>query len=163
MRSSEIDADRRLWDLPRERSKNDRQHAIPLSSQAWKIVQAMPHIAGCPFVFSADGRGPIVGWAKAKTRLSAKAGLVEADWRLHDLRRSSAAGMQRIGVPVPVIEKALNHQSGTFRGIVGVYQTHDYRDEIGTALERWGDHVERTITGKPAAVVPLRRGSRLTP
>jgi integrase len=153
---SEIDEDRRLWILPSERAKNGRAHVLPLSSQAWAVIDAVPRLAGCPSVFSIDGRTPIIGWAKAKARLSAKAGLDEKSWRLHDVRRTAAAGMQRLGIAVPVIEKALNHVSGTFRGIVGTYQTHDYADEVCVALQRWGDHVERLVGGKPAKVVKLR-------
>jgi integrase len=107
-------------------------------------------------VFTADGRGPIIGWAKAKTRLSAKAGVGETSWRLHDLRRTAAAGMQRLGISIPVVEKALNHQSGVFRGIVSTYQTHDYADEIRIALQKWADRVEEIVGGKPAKVVALR-------
>jgi integrase len=159
---SEIDADRRAWILPSERSKNGREHAIPLSSQAWKIVQAMPRFSGCGFVFTADGRGPIVGWAKAKTRLSAKAGIPEEIWRLHDVRRCVAAGMQKLGTPVAVVEKALNHTSGTFRGIVGVYQTHDYADEIRVALQRWADRVDDLVSDRPRRpnVTRLHAGAR---
>ena len=65
--------------------------------------------------------------------------------------------MQRLGVSLPVIEKVLNHISGTFRGIVGVYQTHDYADEVRIALQKWADHVERVVGGKPAEVVKLRQ------
>jgi integrase len=155
MRWSELDEERRLWTLPNERSKNAREHTIPLSSQAWAIIQSMSRFAGCDYVFSADGRGPIAGWAKAKTRLSAKAGIAEESWRLHDLRRTCASGMAKLGTSVPVIEKALNHISGTFRGIVGVYQTHDYADEIAIALQRWGNQVAQLTDGKPAKVIPL--------
>jgi integrase len=156
IRFSEIDEERRLWILPSERSKNAREHAIPLSSQAWAIIQSMPRFAGCDYVFTADGSRPVTGWDKAKMRLSAKAGIAEKSWRLHDLRRTAASGMQRLGVPVPVIEKALNHQSGVFRGIVGTYQTHDYADQVRIAFERWADHVEALVSGKPAKVVNLR-------
>jgi hypothetical protein len=38
--------------------------------------------------------------------------------------------------------------SGTFRGIVGVYQTHDYRDEVRDALQRWATHIEGLVSGK---------------
>jgi integrase len=153
---SEIDEARQVWVLPAARSKNAREHAIPLSSQAWAIIQAVPRFAGCDYVFTADGRGPINGWAKAKTRISAKADIVEESWRLHDLRRSTAAGMQKLGVSVPVVEKALNHQSGVFRGIVSTYQTHAYADEVRIALQKWGNHVEQLVTGKSAKVVSLR-------
>ena len=157
MRWSELDRERRLLMLPRERSKNRRPHNIPLSSQAWRIIEAMPHIADCDFVFTADGTKPVTGWDKAKVRISAKAGIAADSWRLHDLRRSCASGMQRLGISVPVIEKALNHISGTFRGIVGVYQTHDYADEVRIALQKWSDHVARIIGAKPADVVKLRQ------
>jgi integrase len=157
----EIDEPRRLWVLPATRSKNGREHLIPLSSQAWALIQAQPRIAGCPYVFSADGRGPVVGFAKAKTRISAKAGLEESSWRLHDLRRTCAAGLQRLGISVSVIEKALNHQSGVFRGIVSTYQTHDYAEEIRVALQRWSNYVEELAADRPSqTVVPMRRRRR---
>jgi integrase len=152
----EIDEERRVWVLPRARSKNGRPHAIPLSSQAWAIIRNMPRFADCDYVFTADGCAPVIGWAKAKSRISLKAGIAEESWRLHDLRRSVAAGMARLGTSVPVIEKALNHQSGVFRGIVSTYQTHDYADEIHIALQRWGDHVEQIVGGRPAKVIKLR-------
>ena len=62
-------------------------------------------------------------------------------WRLHDLRRTLASGMQKLGVALPVTEKILNHVSGSFGGIVGVYQTHDYADEKRRALDAWGGFV----------------------
>jgi hypothetical protein len=64
--------------------------------------------------------------------------------------------MQKLGVSVPVIEKALNHISGTFRGIVGVYQQHDYVDEVRIGLQRWADRVEEIAGGKPGKVLTLR-------
>ena len=78
-------------------------------------------------------------------------------WVLHDVRRTAASGMQRLGTPVEVIEQVLNHRSGTFRGIVGVYQRHDYIDERRTALQRWADFVEQLVSGeKRETVVPMR-------
>ena len=155
MRRSELD-EGGTWTLPRERSKNRRPHKLVLPSQVRAIVAAMPVIAGCDFVFTADGKRPVTGWDKAKVRISAKAGIAAETWRLHDLRRTAASGMQKLGTQVPVIEKALNHISGTFRGIVGVYQTHDYADEVRIALQRWADRVDEIVGGKPAKVVKLR-------
>jgi integrase len=152
----EVDEDRRLWTLPAGRTKNAREHAIPLSAQAWALIEARPRFASCPFVFSADGKRAVNNWDEIKRRISAKARVAADSWRLHDLRRTAASGMQKLGVSVPVIEKALNHVSGTFRGIVGVYQTHDYADEVRIALQKWADRVEEIVGGKPAKVVKLR-------
>jgi integrase len=153
----EIDEERQLWTLPAARTKNAREHEIPLSSQTWALIEARPRFADCPFVFSVDGRRPVNNWDKVKRRISTRAGLTANDWRLHDLRRTCASGMQKLGVSVPVIERALNHASGTFRGIVGTYQTHDYADEVRIALQKWADRVEEIVGGKPAKVVALRR------
>jgi integrase len=155
-RRSELDKDG-TWTLPRERSKNRRPHKISLPSQARAIIAAMPLIADCDFVFTADGKRPVTGWDKAKVRISNKAGIPADSWRLHDLRRTCASGMQRLGTSVPVIEKTLNHVSGTFRGIVGTYQQHDYADEIRVALQRWADHVDEVVDGKPSRAVKLGR------
>jgi integrase len=152
---SELD-ERWIWLLPAERSKNGLAHSIPLSTQAQAILMKQPRIDGSGYVFTLDGYTAIRGWEKVKTRLSEKVGIAAASWRLHDLRRTCASRMQKLGVPVPVIESALNHTSGTFRGIVGVYQQHDYADEICVAFQKWGDHVERLVEGKPAKVIALR-------
>jgi hypothetical protein len=70
---------------------------------------------------------------------------------LHDVRRSVATGMARIGISIPVIEKVLNHQSGTFAGIVGTYQHHDFADEKREALEKWASHLMTVVA--PAKAV----------
>jgi integrase len=152
---SELDLDRRLWTLPGSRTKNGYELIVPLSAQAIEVLGALPH--SCEFVFTADGRRPVSGWGCAKKRISMKAGIDAGSWRLHDLRRTAASGMQKLGTGVHVVERALNHVSGSFRGITGVYQTHDYADEVAVAHQRWGDHVARLVGGGPAKVVRLRR------
>jgi len=62
-------------------------------------------------------------------------------WTFHDLRRTLVSGMARLGIPLHVIEKVVNHTSGTFAGVVSVYQRHSFSDEKRQALERWAQHV----------------------
>jgi len=65
--------------------------------------------------------------------------------------------MQYLGVRVEVIERALNHVSGSFGGVSGTYQRDPMTDEVRAALERWASHIEGIISGKAAAkVLPLR-------
>src|SRR5262249_41899005 len=154
MEWSEIDD--RIWTLPAERSKNGCKHEVPLSPQAWALIEARPRFAGCSYVFSTDGKGPVNSWGKVKRRISTRTEIAAETWRLHDLRRTAATGMQKLGVQVPVIEKALNHQSGVFRGVAGIYPRHDYADDIRIALQRWADRVDEIVSGKPAKVVKLR-------
>ncbi len=97
------------------------------------------------------------GFGKLKARLDKACGV--ADWTLHDLRRTAASGMARLGVSLPVIEKVLNHVSGSFAGVVGIYQRHDFAEEKRKALELWGNHVAAVVGDRPvkATVVGLRR------
>jgi len=78
------------------------------------------------------------------------------DWTLHDLRRTMASGLQRLGVRLEVTEAVLNHKSGSTGGIVGVYQRHDYAAEKRDALARWADYVDALVSGTKANVVTLR-------
>ncbi len=73
------------------------------------------------------------------------------------MRRTVASGMARLGVALPVIEKCLNHISGSFAGIVGVYQRHTFKDEKRAAFDVWAQHVEVIVSGRQSAnVVSLR-------
>jgi integrase len=142
MQWDEIDIRARLWTLPRERVKNDRRHEVPLSPQAMAIIQNLPRISD-RFVFSLNAEAPLNGFGKNKDRIDALSGV--GDWVVHDLRRTAASGMARLGVSLAVIEKVLNHVSGSFAGIVGVYQRHEFAEEKRQALEKWAEYVERLV------------------
>jgi integrase len=161
MRWEELDLDARLWTLPPARTKNNQPHEVPLSKAALAVLQNVPRIASSPFVLTTNGgASPASGYSKNKRRLDA---LLPADmppWRLHDLRRSCASGLARLGINLPVIEKVLNHSSGSFAGIVGVYQKHSFADEKRAALEAWGSFVTAVVEGKPASKVVRLRGKR---
>ncbi len=71
-------------------------------------------------------------------------------WTIHDLRRTAASGMVGLGVRIETVEKILNHTSGSFRGIVAVYQKYDFASEKRAALDPWGAHVA-ALPAPPAA------------
>ena len=69
-------------------------------------------------------------------------------WVTHDLRRTTATGLQKLKVPLEVTEAILGHVSGSRAGIVEIYQKHDYAPEKRAALEAWGAHVMALVEGK---------------
>jgi integrase len=154
---SEIDEKQRLLIIPKERSKNRQAHTVPLSPQTWSIVEAQLRTG--PYVFSVNGRTPVQNFTRIKSRLRAKLGFNE-HWQPHDLRRSVASGLQRLGYGAELIEAILGHRSGVFRGIASVYQRHSFDVEKRTALEAWGRHIERLVSGKPANIVALGKRRR---
>ncbi|MFZ3328271.1 MAG: integrase arm-type DNA-binding domain-containing protein [Methylocella sp.] len=153
----EIDFDAKLWTLPAARAKNSTKYQIPLSDAAVKILRAMPRIAGSDLVFTLSGRVPIRGFHNVKTRIDA---LMPAgpSWTLHDLRRTFASGCARLGIAVHVVEAALNHRSGSIRGIAAIYNRYSYDVEKRAAMQAWARHVQAVVGGEAQAnVVELAR------
>ena len=83
-----------------------------------------------------------------------------APWRIHDLRRTCASGLQKIGINVAVTEAILGHKGGTFKGIVSVYQTHDYFEEKRAALQMWANRVDALVKGEGAGAKVVQLGRR---
>jgi integrase len=145
MRWAELDFDARLWSLPAERVKNGRLHIVPLSKPVLDILAALPRLGH--FVLTTDGRTASNNFTINKRRLDALLPPDMPPWRMHDLRRTVASGLAKLGVNLPVIEKVLNHVSGSFAGIVGVYQHHDFACEKRAALDAWAAHVMAVVAG----------------
>jgi integrase len=135
---SEVDLGRKLLVLPPARTKNSRQHEVPLSSQALAILERLPRRDSSDFLF---GRRGFSTWAVDKAKLDARAGI--ADWHLHDLRRTCATMLGELGVLPHVIENALNHVSGHKAGVAGVYNKSKMSDAVREALQQWADWLER--------------------
>jgi integrase len=79
-------------------------------------------------------------------------------WVLHDLRRTAATGMARLNFPPHVVDKVLNHVSGTIRGVAAVYNRFEYLEERRAALEAWGRYVQNVVAPAPTNVVTFRGG-----
>lgn len=167
---SELDLDAGAWMLPGDRTKNSRDHRIPLAHQAVAILDRRAIAAikvglgykDSDLVFSTTGTTSPSGFSKAKRALDARMqeilGPKFKPWRVHDLRRTCATGMEHLGVDLRVIEAALNHVSGTKAGIVGVYQRAEHREAVRAAFEAWDTRiVELTGQERPSNVVSLSR------
>jgi integrase len=153
----ELSEDRSTWTLPASRAKNGRTHVVPLSPAAQELIASVRVIGGA-FIFTTDGVTHAAGWSKIKLRVDARMNeLARAEnatvppWVTHDLRRTCATGLQKLGVRLEVTEAVLNHASGTRAGIVGVYQRHQYSAEKREALDQWSAHVEKIVSGQLTA------------
>lgn len=140
MKDSELNATRAEWTIPGERAKNGERHTVPLSPPALAELATVKRIGKNGLVFTTSGTAIFAGHHKAKARLDAEIQF-NAPWRLHDIRRTVATGMARLGEPVPVVEALLNHKSGTRAGVAGIYNRHEYEDEMELAALAWGRFV----------------------
>jgi len=138
----ELDLARRIWTIPKSRTKNAKGHIVHLSDQSVAVLKWANQRG--PLVFSLLGAKPFQEFSRAKRRLDHLSGVT--GWRLHDLRRTCVSGMARLGIAPHVADKILNHQSGTISGVAAVYQRHDFLAERQEALERWGTHVASIVS-----------------
>lgn len=144
MRWSQIDLARKTWTIPPALAKNHREHVLPLSDGAMAILDMAPRLSD-ERVFPARNNDThaISGFTRAKLRFDKLSGVTE--WTIHDLRRTVATGLAQLGVAPHVIERVLNHISGTFAGVAGVYNRFQYHPEMRAALESWDKHVHNLI------------------
>jgi integrase len=126
------------------RTKNGEPQNIPLSTATAIVIQRLPRIANSERVFTTNGKTSVSGWSRAKRNLDDLSKI--KNWRIHDLRRTVATGLQRLGVNLQTIEAVLGHTSGSRGGVVGVYQRHSFDAEKRAALDAWGEHV-RSLVG----------------
>jgi integrase len=141
--------------LPRERTKNGRAHAVPLSPQALAVLDGQPQRVGREFVFG-QGQNGFGGFAAAKKRLDKASGVT--GWTLHDLRRTAATKMADLGVQPHVIEACLNHASGHKAGVSGIYNRSAYTEERRSAMLLWDNRI-RVLLSRAAStnVTALKR------
>lgn len=139
MRWQEIELRKGLWVVPQDRNKSGRSNIVTLSRCAARLIIRAPKREECELVFTTNGNTAFSGFSKGKSRLDALSGV--KDWRLHDLRRTIAVGMQRLGVLPAVIEIVLNHENPIGSEIAGIYQRYRYETEVRAALLQWSRHL----------------------
>jgi integrase len=159
MTRAELD-DESMWTIPGNRTKNHRPFSLPLPQLTLDVIASAPHV-GDSYVFTVNGRKPLSDFSGLKHELDAKmaeiAGKPVAAWRLHDLRRTFASNLAALGVALPVVERLLNHVSGSFAGVAGIYQRYEFQPEKTEALARWAAHLQGLVSGKGDNVTELAR------
>jgi integrase len=123
-------------------NKSSRQHTLWLPSLARALVGSGQ---ARDLVFPGTN-GKISGFSKMKRRLDAVAGV--NDWRLHDLRRSAATGMQTAGVPNAIVQAVLNH---AVPGVGGVYLKSELEQQKRDALATWDGVLARIVSARGVA------------
>lgn len=152
---SEFDFANRVWTLPGERTKNGREHRVPLSDQVTAILEKLPKIKSeAGYLFTVSGDVPCSNLSRLKRRLDAEAlaelrkidpeisGLVP--WRQHHMRHTLKTWMQRARIPKDVRNAVQNHYDGDMDELYGHYS---FEKEKRDALERWAQHIAGIVSG----------------
>jgi integrase len=167
----------KLWTIPRARYKTNSDHVVPLTDAALAVLATLPRHRRGDALFSTNGHAPQVNQSEWKVRIDRRMlRTLKAmarrrgedpryvklpDWVNHDLRRTARTGLAKLKVPSVVAELALGHAR---EGIEGVYDKHEYLDEIRHAMMLWADRLHKIVAPAPPPpadnVVALRKRAR---
>ncbi|TIS92752.1 tyrosine-type recombinase/integrase [Mesorhizobium sp.] len=143
------------------RTKNGSQHFVPLSPLAQTIIKSLPRITDADgkaseYVFTTTAKTPYSGFSNGKLALDKNCGEPALpEWRLHDLRRTAVTLMAELGVRQEVNEAVVNHRSGKLGGVHGIYNRHNYKNEMRDALEQLATRIA-SITANNVTMLPKR-------
>lgn len=168
-----VDLDNATWRIPEENSKNGKAHIVHLSPFAIDKFQKLKAINGtgewcypdrtgekavCPKTITVQIRDRQRGKALSN-RSSAPDALILSggEWTPHDLRRTGATMMTKLGVLPAVVEKCLNHTEQN--SVTRTYQRHDYANEQREAWRLLGDRLELLLNSNADNVITLPRKS----
>lgn len=135
-----IDLSERTFHFPASITKNRKAHILPYGDLVANILQDVLDTG--PYLFpSRGGKGDIFnGWGKSKSRFDAGLRGV-SPYKLHDLRRTFSTTHARIGTPLHVTEKMLNHISGSISGVAAIYNRHSYIEEMKVATIQYDSYL----------------------
>lgn len=118
--------------------KSRRAHVLPLANRSIEILKGLPRWAEGDFLFSTtQGLKPVSSYSKARKALDEMIEVAhrpQERWVVHDIRRSVATHMARLGIDEIVIERLLGH---AIPGVRGIYNRYRYIDEVKAALDAW--------------------------
>lgn len=140
-----IDEAEKVLVLPGDLVKNNRTHRMPIGEGLTDTLASIPRINQYLFPSSHEKATVFNGWGKAKERFDQELDSV-APYTLHDLRRTFATTHARIGTPIHVTEKLLNHVSGTISGVAAVYNRHTYLEEMRKAVAAYDEYLAKLIS-----------------
>jgi integrase len=148
MKWSDVSVDG-VWSVPNGSREKGAGGELKLPELAIDILKARPRFASNPFVFAGRGESHFSGYSKSKAAL----GVDLPQWGLHDLRCTARSLMSRAGVRPDIAERVLGH---AIKGVEGIYDRHQYREEKAHALKALAALVHNILAPQSEKVTRLR-------
>jgi integrase len=133
-RWDEFNLDAGLWIIPGVRMKNGQTHVVPLPADAVDLLRAMPRTGDRVFGIK------MVNWGRFQEQINHRS--KTCGWHRHDLRRTAATILGRLGEAPHVIEMVLAHAHPLSR-LNSTYNTNRYLPEHRDALEKLAAHYKK--------------------
>jgi integrase len=159
----QFDLAAKLWTIPVELIKSShtkrtpQPHVVPLSPLAISLLEELRALTGngvyvLPARVDQKKDRPYSARVLSHTVRFNEAHFGLAHFTPHDLRRTAASFMTKLGIPRLHVEKVLNHSTGD---IAEVYDRHDYLPEKRAALERWAEYLSAIVEDREQTVIPM--------
>jgi integrase len=136
-----------VWTIPATLAKNNKAHNVPLPKMALEIIEKMRPISGkSDYVFKSPQKdNEPIGWlSRARRHIQNHSSV--SDFRPHDLRRTMATYMAKMGVDRTVLGKILNHKGlAGDSHVTAIYDRYSYAEEKKEALENWSTFLEKLL------------------
>jgi integrase len=147
---SEIDLDKKIWSVPKERMKAGEPHKVPLSGRAVDLLKTLRETRTSDYIFPGGKKGkPLSNMAMAMLMRRLKKG----EFTVHGFRSAFRdwAG-DETSFPREVAEAALAHRVGdeTERA----YRRADALEKRRKLMQAWAGYLDRTASGN---VIPIRK------
>ena len=181
---ADVDLEAKQWRIPPENSKNGKAHLIDLSDFAIRQIEAIKTLTdtttndqgetvfGKWVLPAKHNDGPVCSKSLAKqigdrqrdgapmknrSPLTDVLKLPGGKWTPHDLRRTGATLMGKLGVLPEIDERCLNHTEQN--ALKRIYQRHDYREEMRAAWNLLGARLDLLTRADADNVVTFKRAA----
>ncbi|MEP7152318.1 MAG: tyrosine-type recombinase/integrase [Nitrospira sp.] len=156
----DLDGPEPRWSIPGSRTKNGKEHLVPLSPLSVLTIHAMPRMVNCPFIFSGTGTTAFSGFSVLKKRIDGQIALLKKKhptryagqfielWRFHDLRRTFKTGLAELGIGSDVRDALVNH---TPQGVAAHYDHAEFNTGKRHAMQCWEEHLAGLIADAEGA------------
>jgi integrase len=150
-RWEEIDLEQSLWTIPAARMKARRNHIVPLSRPALRLLKNLPRLNASPFVFP----GPTEQKHMSNMALLMLLRRMDCKFTAHGFRSSFRTwASECTQFPKEIAEMALAHQVGS--EAERAYNRTTLVEKRRALAETWSNYCELDAAGK---VVSIRRAN----
>ncbi|MDT8895803.1 tyrosine-type recombinase/integrase [Halomonas sp. I1] len=145
-RWDEIDLEGQLWTIPAGRMKAGKEHRVPLSDAAVKLLKKMPREGSLVFPATRGGKMSDAAMSALLKRMGVNA-------TVHGFRSTFRDWVaERTSTPNQIAEMALAH---VVQGVEGAYRRGDLLAKRARLMEQWAKHID-TKPAKAGAATPIR-------
>jgi len=148
----EIDLKQRIWTIPADRMKMDREHRVPLCDDAVKLLKNLPRFEGSNYLFTAARGGML-----SDMSISMLCRRMKVEAVPHGFRSTFKDwATEQTSFPDLVSEMCLAHKVGS--AVREAYARGDLLEKRRKLIDAWAEYINKVPAADNADnVTPIRR------